>query len=221
MGDGRTVIGPLARSIDDLELVLAVIAGADGLDGAAPPVPPPPLPSPRIDVGNGVRGRRAAVVTAGLEGGRVLPTIKKAVERAGAALEAAGMELVEWPWPAWLAEALDVTERYWRRSQGQLDAADADRHLIDWDRFRARYLRVMADVDIVVLPTVAETAPAEREITGEDFVFDLPAALAGAPALSVPAGWDGQGLPLAVQLSGRPWEDALVLAAGRVVADPG
>src|SRR5262252_5925480 len=37
--DGRTVIGPLARTVDDLAVVLAQIAGPDGLDAGVAPVP--------------------------------------------------------------------------------------------------------------------------------------------------------------------------------------
>ena len=37
--DGRTVIGPLAACVDDLELALTVIAGPDGRDMGAAPVP--------------------------------------------------------------------------------------------------------------------------------------------------------------------------------------
>ena len=59
----------------------------------------------------------------------------------------------------------------------------------------------------------------DRDIVGDDFVFTLPASLTGSPALVVPAGSDDAGMPLSVQLVGRPWEDHRVLAAGRVVAE--
>jgi aspartyl-tRNA(Asn)/glutamyl-tRNA(Gln) amidotransferase subunit A len=44
----------------------------------------------------------------------------------------------------------------------------------------------------------------------------LPASLTGAPAAAVPTAFDG-GLPIAIQLVGRKWEDTTVLAAARVV----
>ena len=44
-----------------------------------------------------------------------------------------------------------------------------------------------------------------------DYVFMLPASLTGAPAATVPTGFDGP-LPIAVQLVGRKWEDATVLS---------
>jgi aspartyl-tRNA(Asn)/glutamyl-tRNA(Gln) amidotransferase subunit A len=48
-------------------------------------------------------------------------------------------------------------------------------------------------------------------------VFTLPASLTGSPAISLPAGAGAGGLPLAVQLIGRPWEDHRVLAASRAL----
>ena len=44
-----------------------------------------------------------------------------------------------------------------------------------------------------------------------------PFNMTGLPALSIPCGFDPQGLPVSVQLIGRPGDDARVLAAGRWV----
>jgi aspartyl-tRNA(Asn)/glutamyl-tRNA(Gln) amidotransferase subunit A len=42
-------------------------------------------------------------------------------------------------------------------------------------------------------------------------VFTVTVNLAGLPGISVPAGLDGRGLPLGLQLIGRPWEEADLL----------
>ncbi|WP_194743625.1 Asp-tRNA(Asn)/Glu-tRNA(Gln) amidotransferase subunit GatA [Thermaurantiacus tibetensis] len=44
-------------------------------------------------------------------------------------------------------------------------------------------------------------------------VFTVPSSLAGLPAMSVPAGADSAGLPLGLQLIGRPLDEGLVLDA--------
>ncbi len=46
-------------------------------------------------------------------------------------------------------------------------------------------------------------------------VYTTPASLVGLPALAVPAGFDDDGLPLSLQITGRPFAEAQVLRAGR------
>jgi len=48
-------------------------------------------------------------------------------------------------------------------------------------------------------------------------VFTVTVNMAGLPGLSVPAALDGQGLPLALQLIGRPFDEEQLFAAGRVI----
>jgi aspartyl-tRNA(Asn)/glutamyl-tRNA(Gln) amidotransferase subunit A len=83
-------------------------------------------------------------------------------------------------------------------------------------------------VDIVITPTLARNAlPLEHdffapiEIDGEPvdtlrrawYPYTLPFNMTGHPALSVPCGWDSEGLPLGIQLIGRLGEDARLLHA--------
>ena len=44
--------------------------------------------------------------------------------------------------------------------------------------------------------------------------FTIPFNVTGQPALSVCSGYGANGLPLSIQLVGRPFADATVLAAG-------
>ena len=204
--DGRTQIGPLVQDLAMIELVLPLIAGPDDRDAGVAPVP---RATPR-------RAASFAVITA--EGSITADdALTTAAERAAAVLDAAGMRRVAWTGP-WLADALDVTQRYWNRSR--VSGADADRQLRDWDRFCSRYLAAAADVDLLLTPTVCVPAPAHRPVVGDDFVFTLPASLTGSPAISVPVDGGAPGAPLSVQLVGRPWEDAQVLAAARLIARP-
>jgi len=82
--------------------------------------------------------------------------------------------------------------------------------------------------DIVVTPTLARTAlPIDHdffapvEIDGRPvdtmrrawYPYTLPFNMTGNPALSIPCGFDGDGLPVGLQLVGRIGEDALLLRA--------
>ncbi len=50
-------------------------------------------------------------------------------------------------------------------------------------------------------------------------VFTVPANLAGVPAMSVPAGLDKAGLPLGLQVIGRPFDEETVFAVSQVIED--
>ena len=95
---------------------------------------------------------------------------------------------------------------------------------------------VFADgIDAILTPATPSAAFGLGEMTDADpvqmylnDVFTVTVNLAGLPGISVPAGVDRQGLPLGLQLIGRPWEEgdllntayALETAAG-FVAKPG
>lgn len=81
-------------------------------------------------------------------------------------------------------------------------------------------------VDLLASPTIAMTAPSvgatevtlgSRPVSLLDGInaLTVPANVTGMPALTVPAGFGGDGLPIGLQLMGRPGADATVLAAGR------
>jgi amidase len=207
LSDGRTQIGPIARSVDDLELVLGVIEGPDWRDAGV-------MSSPLLrSAHEGVDGARFATITSEA-GWQPHPDLVAAVERAAARLDAAGAVRTQWAAP-WLEDSLEITRRYWMRRAAS--GADADRQLRDWDRYRSRYLQAAEHVELILTPVTLETAPRHRELKGEDFVFMLPASLTGSPAVAVPVGHDQAGMPISVQLVGRPWEDHRVLAAARIV----
>jgi Asp-tRNA(Asn)/Glu-tRNA(Gln) amidotransferase A subunit family amidase len=50
-------------------------------------------------------------------------------------------------------------------------------------------------------------------------VFAVPASLAGLPAMSVPGGLDGQGLPLGLHLIGNELDEQMVLNAGLAIEE--
>ena len=48
-------------------------------------------------------------------------------------------------------------------------------------------------------------------------VFTIPTSLAGLPGMSVPAGLNSEGLPLGLQIIGRPWDEEMVLRVGQTI----
>jgi aspartyl-tRNA(Asn)/glutamyl-tRNA(Gln) amidotransferase subunit A len=84
------------------------------------------------------------------------------------------------------------------------------------------------DIDVLVCPSTPLAAPTVdtaktiwADGTTEDIVtalirLTLPANVTGLPALSMPVGFDAAGLPLGVQIMGRPFDEATVLRVGQV-----
>ena len=79
--------------------------------------------------------------------------------------------------------------------------------------------QVFQEVDLLLTPTAPSAAFGLGEKMADPLamylndVFAVPASLAGLPAISVPAGLDGQGLPLGLQIIGRALDEQGVLNA--------
>jgi aspartyl-tRNA(Asn)/glutamyl-tRNA(Gln) amidotransferase subunit A len=75
-------------------------------------------------------------------------------------------------------------------------------------------------IDIVITPTAMTPAARIADLTGTIVPRLLRSSftsywnMAGLPALAVPMGFSADGLPLSLQIAGRPFEDALVLKTG-------
>ncbi len=83
-----------------------------------------------------------------------------------------------------------------------------------------------AGVDAMLTPATPSAAFGIGEKTGADpiemylnDVFTVTVNMAGLPGIAVPAGLDGQGLPLGLQLIGRPFDEATLFSLGQVVED--
>jgi len=80
-----------------------------------------------------------------------------------------------------------------------------------------------AHCDVILAPTTPSAAFALGEKSDDPLemylndVFSVPASLAGLPAMSVPAGLSGEGLPLGLQIIGKPFDEQGVLNAGLAI----
>jgi aspartyl-tRNA(Asn)/glutamyl-tRNA(Gln) amidotransferase subunit A len=85
------------------------------------------------------------------------------------------------------------------------------------------FKNAFTEVDVILAPTAPTAAFGLGEKTSDPLamylndVFAVPASLAGLPAMSVPAGLNREGLPLGLQLIGRPFDEQGVLNAGLAI----
>jgi len=100
-------------------------------------------------------------------------------------------------------------DAYYGRARGVLEG------------LRQQFRSAFSTVDVIVSPTSPTAAFAIGEKVDDPLdmylqdIFTTAASLAGLPALAVPSGFDREGLPLSLQIMGRPFEETVVLRVGR------
>jgi aspartyl-tRNA(Asn)/glutamyl-tRNA(Gln) amidotransferase subunit A len=104
-----------------------------------------------------------------------------------------------------------------------LSAGYYDAYYLKAQKVRALIARdfteVFKQVDVILTPTAPSDAFAIGDKTDDPItmylndVFTVPTSLAGLPGISVPAGLSARGLPLGLQLIGRPFDEETVLRA--------
>lgn len=221
LSDPRTVIGPFARSVADLEVALRVIAGEDGKDASTHPVP----------LGNSddisPSSLRVACF-ADFEGASPDAATLQSLEEARRAFEACGATVIEAK-PPRIEEALGITQAYWARPESgslktwapwgtsTLSADAVEQSLFEWDRLRRAFTAFMADIDLVICPTGETAAPARAEAVAQDYIFTLPFSLTGQPVAVVRMGTSAEGLPIGIQIAAKPFRDHIALAGAGVL----
>ena len=76
--------------------------------------------------------------------------------------------------------------------------------------FRRDIQCAFKDVDVIVTPATPAPAPYGLESTG-DPLFNSPWSHSGLPTVVIPVGLSAAGLPVAIQLVGRAWNEATLL----------
>ena len=233
-------LGPLTRSVEDAWKVLAVIAGPDGLDPNAVPVP---LGDPdAVEIrqlacawsdGEGNHEVRSDLVEIVDRAARCLGSLGLAVEKVRpSGLDEAADAFREYrmseglPIHAALARGreglLADTMRDWFASVApETSVADYQRIAGRRDAIRARVLEFMEDWPILLLPV--SLVPPWR-VGSQDFEARFKnmapcwaVTVLGLPSLALPFGETHDGLPVSLQVVGRPFADHEVVAVARVL----
>ncbi len=238
--DGLTVLGPMARSVDDLSLALPLICGPDGQDPAMVPVP---VPDPAaLDV----RDLRIAWYTANGVGA-LDGDIERVLEQTARALAADGFSIVERVLPG-MPELVDLTVRlrettnaglirrllarygtehpgpdllpYLQGARGSGDKPLDPELLERIDTARGRALEFWRDFDVILCPPSHALARRHHSTADDrftDWSYVLPLNLLGWPGAVVRAGTGAGELPVGVQVVAPPWREDIALALARVI----
>jgi amidase len=215
LNDPRTVIGPMARYVEDLALALPIIAAPDWRDASVIPMP---LGSYRKVELNKLR---VAFYTQHAKGGCSPDTLNVVHDVAEYLYETCAV--VEEKLPPRIEEIFPITKDYWSRLEStdmdewkpeganKLDGNAVAKHLFEWDRFRRSMLGFIQNWDVIITPA-AEFAALPHDANGGSIDYTLAYSLTGYPCGVVRAGTSADGMPIGVQIVGQPWRDDVVLA---------
>jgi amidase len=140
--------------------------------------------------------------------------------------------------PAWLSVTeLDdpgKLQPYIRRHLEHARTLDATHYVREANRFKSLAREISSTlfsaVDVLITPTTATRVPAigvvldelqrhapfgPRPVYEQTLAFTTVPSVIGSPAVSLPTHTDSAGLPLGVQLVGRPFSERLLLQLGR------
>lgn len=236
------VVGPMARSVEDLDLLFRVIAGFDTGDPMAAPIPLHDASDAELkNLTIGYFEEHAAAP--------VTPETRSAVTTAVSALKDSGLQVKHFE-PSVLDEAREHWWTLFVRLAAEMLTPDfkgrecetstiltcSDRPptkeelLAAWfgrDQLRLCLMRQMARVPVLICPVCSIPAfrHGEREwtIAGKQVSY-IDAMrysqwfnLLGNPAVVLPIGSSPEGLPIGVQIVGQPNEEELILKVARVI----
>jgi aspartyl-tRNA(Asn)/glutamyl-tRNA(Gln) amidotransferase subunit A len=233
--------GPMAWTVEDCALLLQGMAGYDPLDPASANRP---VANFTADLRKGVKGLRIGVIRHFHEtDNAVSPATQKGIDDALGIFRAEGAEIrdvtlspmMDYNAPGWViltAEAYAVHEPWLKERFNDYGELLRDRlafgaliragdlvQAIRRRRVLCEELRdAMADLDILITASAPAEAPKINEVPKwgmfEKPSFTMPFNLTGLPALSVCSGYGAGGLPVSIQIIGKPFAEATVFRAG-------
>jgi aspartyl-tRNA(Asn)/glutamyl-tRNA(Gln) amidotransferase subunit A len=234
-------IGPMARTVEDCAMLFDAIAGPDARD---PATLHQPAPSPLRHWPEKLRGVCVAMPPADQLPAFTHPAVIAAWQDVAKVLAEAGAEVVEARFPEWFFElaakvggVIIATEaltlhKDWIESTDhpigegvrtrilngrKLSAAEYAGTLRQMHERRRAFTDWFEPYDALLLPTVAVPAPALAEIDEQAPIpsyLTRPVNYLGLCGLSIPAG-SHEGLPIGVQLIGKPYDEHRILQIGR------
>jgi Asp-tRNA(Asn)/Glu-tRNA(Gln) amidotransferase A subunit family amidase len=229
-------MGPLARTVTDIALVLQVLAGHDPLDASSSHAP---VPDYVQAVQRAERPPRLGLVRQFyLE--HADPELRAHTEAVAEALARAGAAVEEVKLPDSFSAVLSAhriimhveaaavhaglfrqhADLYRPRLRATIETGSLipGMYYLQAQRIRRQFRQDMAQlfrrVDCLLAP--AATGPAPRDLTSTgDPSFNSPSSFSGLPAITIPSGLSAAGLPLAIQFMGPAFAEAQLLAAAR------
>ena len=240
-------VGPLTRSVEDAALIYQCVHGPDAKD---PTTDHRPRHDVLADLERGIAGLRVAFAES-VFWDEAHPEVVAAVRVCGPVFESLGAAVTSIAFeeaeqalalnPLGLviaAEAYAVNRNLLERHFDDLDPVVASRMVKgqavpahefiqitrEWHRLRARAIATLADIDVLLCPTVMIPPPPLAEADRDKDAYSAVnlnclrntaiGNILNLCGLSVPCGFTAEGLPIGLMIYAKPFDEALVLRVG-------
>ncbi len=239
-------IGPMARFVEDLILVLPIIAGVDWCD---PGIVPMPWSDPQMvnlknlriafHTYNGITPSTSETIDTVSHIARILseevlavdevrpPGIEETNElRASVMGIDGGVGIQNLLQTVGTKEVHPLLERRQIRARSEPLTGEKVVEILErWDQFRSTMLSFLERYDIILCPVNPYPA-LPHGATMDDKIYDSFSYtrtynLTGWPSAVVRGGTSSEGLPIGVQIVGRPWREDMVLAVAQFIEKTG
>jgi amidase len=235
--DAYQQIGPLARTVADLGLLMPIIAGPDWQDPAIVPMPwndPATVDMKRLRVvfftDNGAATPTPEII-------QTVKDVALTLEDHVQMVEEKRPARLEETWSLWLGlhgadggkgvleilqqAGTDETSPNIRKVPPEATASGEEfgRRIREMDHFRSQMLQFMADYDVMICPVNANVAIPSGTLPDhfEGYSYTATHNLTGWPGAVVRAGTSPEGLPIGVQIVAPPWREDVALAVAQFV----
>jgi aspartyl-tRNA(Asn)/glutamyl-tRNA(Gln) amidotransferase subunit A len=232
--------GPLTRTVEDCAMAMAVLAGHDPLDPSCASVP---VSDYVAALGQGVAGKRIGYARAFNAEALIEPEEVAALEAALAVFERLGAEIVDVTlpslehlgavmWSICSAEQFAIHQQDLRAHPHKYARVTRERLMIGAfvtgaEVAQAQRLRrvmtaeidaVLSECDAILCAPIPAAAPALKDVDDGPWRKAQPITsgfnVSGHPGLCIPSGFAANGLPLSLQLVGKLFDEATLMAIG-------
>jgi len=228
-----THVGPLARSVEDLNLLLNIISGADNIDPYVYPVPMQDYK--RVDV-------KKLNVAFFSDNGLYKPSedTVQTIQKIAKMISSAGLNIKE-KVPEGLDESAEINSSYlltgdWLKRM--IDHYGTKKTSLEWiyelpnpsssehailvekvDNFRSSMLSFWNNYDVLICPVSPMPAPpgdAESELDVTTyFSYTIAFNTTGWPSVVIRGGTSKEGLPIGIQIVAPPWREDICLSVAQ------
>jgi aspartyl-tRNA(Asn)/glutamyl-tRNA(Gln) amidotransferase subunit A len=224
-------VGIITRTVEDAALLLEVLAGHDPRDASSSTLPVPSYRSAMDDLSPPRLGLLREFFYENAH-----EDVRKNIDEAAKRLNASGAEVVETRLPRSFSAVLPAHRTIMITEAAAYHEATFHSRMMDYrpnlrgmiatgllvpastylkaQRIRSRFIReitpVLQGFDCLLTPATTTPAPEGLSSTG-DPAFNSPWSFCGLPSITVPSGLTKDGLPLGIQLVGRPFDEECML----------